>query len=128
MMAMLVESGVVYTAVWIIYAVYNDVGSLDRSAGFFWSNFYMAPLSVRKPHAVISQTKTSDIPTGHVPNSGRRAGHNAPLGVRTYPQSTYRVRPVRGPSQHRRAYHEIIPALGDRGTEFSSTRSVRVEG
>ena len=55
MMAMLVESGVVYTAVWIIYAVYNDVGSLDRSAGFFWSNFYMAPLSVSEPHYLALQ-------------------------------------------------------------------------
>ncbi|VDC02758.1 unnamed protein product, partial [Peniophora sp. CBMAI 1063] len=53
MMAMLVESGVVYTAIWIIYAVYNDVGSLDRSDGFFWSNFYMSPLSAMYPTLVV---------------------------------------------------------------------------
>ncbi|KZV70091.1 hypothetical protein PENSPDRAFT_459195 [Peniophora sp. CONT] len=53
MLAILVESGVVYTSVWVIYAIYNDLPSLDSSFGFYWSTFYMAPLSAMYPTLVV---------------------------------------------------------------------------
>ncbi|VDB83386.1 unnamed protein product [Peniophora sp. CBMAI 1063] len=53
MLAILVETGVVYTSLWVVYAVYNDVPTLDNSLGFWWSTFYMAPLSAMYPTLVV---------------------------------------------------------------------------